>query len=402
MRAANGLASSGAVKACPSCLTPDMRLFYRVEGAPVHSVLLMNGWKAAVDFPRGDIALGFCRACGFISNTAFDPSSHNYSGEYEETQSFSGTFRDFHEKLASRLIDRYGIRNKTVIEVGCGKGEFLALLCRMGGNRGIGIDPAFVPARNPAADCDAEFITEFYSEKFADRKADAIVCKMTLEHIQDTFAFVSLIRRSIGDKRDTMVFFQVPDAERILSEKAFWDIYYEHCSYFTAGSLSGLFIRAGFEPVEVTSEYGGQYLTIAARPADDQESASESALPADVEELERSVDQFSICSAHSIDTWRQRIARLATKGKRIAIWGSGSKGVAFLTAVRANSDIDCVVDINPYRQGKYMAGTGHRIISPAQLAKGKPDVVIAMNSIYRDEIRRSLDEHGVAAELLSL
>ena len=45
-----------------------------------------------------------------------------------------------------------------------------------------------------------------------------------------------------------MVFFELPDTERVLTEAAFWDIYYEHCSYFTPGSLARLFRRTGFEP----------------------------------------------------------------------------------------------------------------------------------------------------------
>src|ERR1700688_2353115 len=148
---------AAAAQACPSCAMPDVKIFYRVDGAPVHSVLLMNSPEMARGFPKRSIALGLCRTCGFISNTEFDSSVHSYSGEYEETQGYSATFRAFHEKLARDLIGRYGIRDKTVIEVGCGKGEFLSLLCRLGNNRGIGIDPAFVPARNPAPGCDVEF-----------------------------------------------------------------------------------------------------------------------------------------------------------------------------------------------------------------------------------------------------
>ena len=68
------------------------------------------------------------------------------------------------------------------------------------------------------------------------------------------------------DSPDAVVFFQVPDMKRILQERAFWDVYYEHCSYFTAGSLDRLFTRAGFDVTEVWREYGGQALMIAASP----------------------------------------------------------------------------------------------------------------------------------------
>jgi hypothetical protein len=393
--------ASATARSCPSCSSPDVKLFYRVEAAPVHSVLLMRTEQEALDIPKRDIELGLCRNCGFISNTVFDPSVHNYSPDYEETQGFSPTFRAFHDNLARTMVERYGITGKTVIEIGCGKGEFLSLLCRTGGNRGIGIDPAFVAERNPALDCDIEFIADFYSEKFAHYKADAIVCKMTLEHIHDTHSFVSLVRKSIGDRVETLVFFQVPDADRILEETAFQDIYYEHCSYFTGASLAQLFTSCGFDVVNVEREYAGQYLTIAARPSANPAANAAQTGPGRAA-LESQVDNFAFRTATRINLWRQRVHNMVSSGMRVALWGSGSKGVAFLTALQADADITCVVDINPYRQGMYMAGSGHRIVSPESFAHEGVQAVIAMNSIYVPEIQRTLDELGVKVLLLSL
>ena len=64
------------------------------------------------------------------------------------------------------------------------------------------------------------------------------------------------------------MFFEVPATEIILREQRFWDIYYEHCSYFSPHSLDRLFRAAGFFPTAVGSEYDGQYLTIAASTED--------------------------------------------------------------------------------------------------------------------------------------
>ena len=53
-----------------------------------------------------------------------------------------------------------------------------------------------------------------------------------------------------------------------LREAAFWDVYYEHCSYFSTGSLARLFRAAKFDLLELGRDYGDQYLLLAARPAD--------------------------------------------------------------------------------------------------------------------------------------
>lgn len=384
---------------CPACGASMTQPFYRLAGVPVHSVLLMNTREKAVGFPRGDLALTFCESCAFISNSVFDPGVHDYSAEYEETQGFSPTFRAFHEELAKRLVQQHDLRGKTVIEIGCGKGEFLALLCRIGGNRGIGFDPAFVPERNPADDLDVTFVTDFYSEKYANTQADFICCKMTLEHIQEVFEFVSTVRRSMRDTPNSLVFFQVPDMGRILKDHAFWDVYYEHCSYFSSGSLVRLFERAGFEVLSTSLEFGNQYLAITARPA--AEGRRSIARPEgdlrgnDLEAFRQSVEQI-------VSDWGARIRTWAREGKRIVLWGSGSKGVSFLAALGITDEIEYVVDINPYRQGKFMVGSGHEIVAPEFLANYKPDVAIAMNSMYQEEIQRKLIRLGLNTQLLSV
>ena len=111
------------------------------------------------------------------------------------------------------------------------------------------------------------FIRDFYGPAYADLQADYVCCRHTLEHIGDVADFMRLVRQPIGDRADVAVFFELPDTERVLLEAAFWDIYYEHCSYFTPGSLARLFRRTGFEPRRLWKAYDDQYLMIEARPA---------------------------------------------------------------------------------------------------------------------------------------
>jgi hypothetical protein len=91
---------------------------------------------------------------------------------------------------------------------------------------------------------------------------------MTLEHIPDTAAFIKMVWRSLRNSPNASVFFQVPDVLRVLEEEVFWDVYYEHCSYFSMGSLARVFRATGFDVVDVRREYSDQYLTIEARPCD--------------------------------------------------------------------------------------------------------------------------------------
>jgi len=391
-----------AQKTCPSCSCKNTSMFHRVDQVPVHSVLLMTSRDMALNYPKGDIALALCGGCGFIWNTAFDARLLEYSTQYEETQAFSPTFATFHQQLAASLIERYDLRKKVVLEIGCGKGDFISLLCQMGENSGIGFDPAYISTRNasPAKDR-VTFVQDFYSEKHGPCGADFVCCKMTLEHIPDTARFVAMVRQAVGDRPETVVFFQVPDTKRILREVAFWDIYYEHCSYFGAGSLARMFRGCGFDIINVYTEYADQYLMLEARPGNETHRRPLAA-EENVASLAKDVKHFCREYQRKVESWTRVIQEGRKKALRMVVWGSGSKGVSFLTTLGIRDEIEYVVDINPHKHGKYMPGTGQQIVPPTFLQEYRPDRVIVMNSIYQDEIARALREMGLSPELLPL
>ncbi len=387
---------------CPNCEGSGLATFYQVRDVPVHSVLLMPTREKAVAYPRGDLLLGFCPSCGFISNVLFDVDRNDYSTEYEETQGFSPVFNAFADSLAKRMVEDYGVRGQTVLEIGCGKAEFLMRMVDFGENQGIGVDPSIVPERIPAEYTDRiAIIPELYSKEHGDFAADFIVCRHTLEHIAPTAEFLRTLRGAIGDRMDTTVFFELPETLRVLEEGAFWDVYYEHCSYFTPGSLARLFRAGGFDIVELSLDYDDQYILLVAKPAAGPTEPA-FALEDDLDALRTLVARFETAAPETIGRWRTKIVEATDAGKKVAIWGAGSKAVAFLTTLGVGERIEVLVDVNPYKQGRFMPGTGQEVSAPDFLAEYQPDLVIAMNPIYREEIQADLDRMGVQAELVAV
>ncbi len=385
---------------CPNCHVGTMEVFHSAKKVPTNSCILLASREEAMAYPTGDITLGFCDQCGFVGNTSFDPKLTEYSGRYEETQGFSPTFQRFHRQLAERVIEQFKLKDRDVLEIGCGKGEFLLLLCENGLNRGVGYDPGYLVDRHaPAAGENVRFVADFYTEDCTDTAADFVCCKMTLEHITDTLDFVTMTRKAQGD-RSAEIFFMIPEATRILTECAFEDVYYEHCSYFSPWSLDQLFRKAGFFPAEVGVEYGDQYLTIVATTED---MGRRPEIPTDqLVDLKRWVAEFPGLFAKQLEFWRTRLEALHAAGKRTVIWGSGSKGVSFLTTLGLTDEIAGAVDINPHRQGYFMPGTGHKILSPDDLVELKPDAVIVMNPIYKDEIAADLAQRGLKPQMFAV
>jgi SAM-dependent methyltransferase len=384
----------------------------------------MDTREEAVTFPRGDIDLHHCPACAFVFNAAFDASLQRYSERYEETQGFSRTFRTFHRRLAERLIERWDVRRKRILEIGCGKGEFLALLCELGDNSGVGFDPAFVPERRPRArNADLRFYSEAYPPQSEAARAeplpDFVCCKMTLEHIVDVRTFVAQVRGALRDGSGTVVFFQVPDAGRVFRDGAFCDVYYEHCSYFTSDSLVRLFETCGFEVAEAWTDYDAQYLMItavsSARALGGATEAGDGSRRPDAEGADdppvgregRVADLAPVLRAFServtveVAWWLDRIETEIRGGGTVCLWGGGSKAVSFLSAI----DCDLVafaVDINPHKAGTYLPGSGVEVLAPDDLARRAPTLVIAMNPVYLDEIAADMGARGVKADLVAL
>jgi SAM-dependent methyltransferase len=387
---------------CRSCGTRDTSIFYEAKNVPVNSCVLLSTQQQALDFPRGDVALGFCNTCGFISNVAFNPSKVDYSSVYEDQQSFSSTFNTFAKNLANQLIKKHDLYNKRILEIGCGKGDFLALICEKGNNKGVGIDPAYIEGRikSNTAD-DLTFIRDYYSERYADYQGDFICCRHTLEHIPNTAEFINTVRQSIGKRFYTTVFFEVPDTTRVLNELAFWDIYYEHCSYFTLGSLARLFRNCKFEVTDLAKDFDDQYLLIEAKPVK-QPSKKVHKLEESVEETAIHVEFFTKQCGDKLYQWKNCLHKIHAEKKRAVIWGSGSKCVAFMTTLGIKDEIEHVIDINPHRHGKFIPGAGKKVMPPEFLKEYEPDITIVMNPIYQNEIKQMLDDMKVKTEVIAI
>jgi SAM-dependent methyltransferase len=350
---------------------------------------------------KGNLDLAFCRRCGFIWNRTFDPGRLEYSQRYDNSLDFSPVFQTYARELAGRLIDTYGIRGKDVVELGCGKGHFLALLCEKGENRGVGFDPSYEGARveSPAAHR-MTYIADFYGEKYTSHRGDLICCRHVFEHIPDPAGFLSMVRRTIGDRSSAVVYFEVPNVRFILDQHSIWDIIYEHCNYFSRESLAGVFRRCGFEVLRLEETYGAQFLSLEARLSANSKAGE--ALADDLSHLATAVGRFASEVEERSKTWTSRLAEFRRTGKRTVVWGAGAKAVSFLNMLKLEDAVHCAVDINPHKEGRHLPGTGQRIVAPGYLRTFKPEVVVLMNPIYRAEVEGKLRELGVEAELLGV
>ena len=392
--------SKQSEKACPVCVFPYLKFFFEILDVPVYCHFLWSEQQAARNCSRGDIKLAFCPRCGFITNTAFDPTRLHYTQDYENSLDYSPRFQDYAQSLAAQLIKRHNLHDKDIIGIGSGKGDFLLLLCKLGNNRAVGFDPSYVPQKDHIQVKNrVKFIQDFYSERYTDYQGDLICCRHTLEHIHNPKDLLIPLRRAIGEQLDTAIYFEVPNALHTFRNLAIWDICYEHCSYFTPVSLAHTFSSCGFRVCEVTEEFDSQFLSLEALPSKGVADATDKQL-GEVKRLASEITDFATNFKNKVESWRSELEQIKGKGQRAVVWGAGSKGVNFLNVLNIQDQIEYVVDINPRKQGMYIVGTGQQIVPPEFLRNYQPDVVIVMNPIYKSEIEQFTTSLGVTAKFI--
>lgn len=151
----------------------------------------------------------------------------------------------------------------------------------------------------------------------------------------------------------------------------------------------------------MSEAYGGQFVGIEARLHGEPISVDADAAGAD-DSVRELVERFAAHYESKRRSWGARLAKMSDNGQRAVAWGAGSKGVTFLNAVGDDGrTIEHVVDVSPRKHGSFIPCTAQRVIAPSELRELRPECVVLMNSIYRDEVAEMLDELGVNADVVS-
>jgi SAM-dependent methyltransferase len=412
----------GPKTTCLVCGSGDLLSFLDLHRAPVYCNVLFPTAAAARKVSRGDLTLAICRRCGHVFNTSFDFRLLEYTDRYENSLHFSPLFREYAETLARELVERHGLRGRRIVEIACGQGEFLRLLCKLGGNRGVGYDPSYrdVSSRGEApptgeetpADVDdipVRFVKAYYGAGDEKIAADFLYCRQALEHVPDPVGFLTVLRDALRGSMApglsghvATLFFEVPNSLFSLRDGGIWDFIYEHVSYFCGRSLEACFTRAGFPVQRIWESFGGQFLCLETKwPAACGTVGNFAEVPSPGQLVSYAAGLGNTVR-FLVDSWRDRLARLRRNGKRTAIWGAGSKGVTFLNMLNAEDEISYVVDINTEKHGMFIAGTGHPVISPDGMAQAPPDLVVCLNPQYRNEIAGMIADRGLEIPVVTV
>lgn len=374
------------IKNCPICESKQLKVFLERKNVPVHQNLVVDHQETARLIKKGELKFVTCERCGFVFNQKFDFSLLNYGENYDNTQSFSGHFESYLDDLVKKLVEEKGIKNCNIVEIGCGKGHFLRKLVSYpeSKNQGYGFDPSYV---GPLIDLDGklQFQKTYYDDTCHKIKADVIICRHVIEHIQEPLIILEIIRKNIEISSHTRIFFETPCVEWILKNRVIWDFFYEHCSLFNAQSLSLAFQLKGFTVDSVEHIFGDQYLWLEAHLEKPNHIS-----------FENSILDLCLAYAHDehelINHWLFHLNK-EVKNSKVALWGAGAKGATFANLCDPDGMLfDCIVDVNPNKQNCYLPGTGHPIVAPQDLILRNVNKAILMNPNYLEENLKLLSD----------
>jgi SAM-dependent methyltransferase len=341
----------------------------------------------------GRIELAHCRTCNLIRNRDAGRRDLQFEPGFEVQLTHSTTFRAFLESVANRLVQAYDLHDKDIFDAGCGAGDFLRLLCELGDNRGVGIDPAvgnqqLMPLpRGTMRLIRGDFAADGVAQDF-----DFAVSQSVLEVVPDPVEFIRKMRQTVL-RRNGRLYLETYNGARALQPGETWSVCYELCNYFVLDSLVHAAEQAGLHVLNAGHCYGNdQYIYVEAEAnADSPRSrhavnrTAGSVAPAG--DLSTRVEQFRDEHRKAVQKWQTRIEHFRATNQSVVLWGSGGKGISFLNAVDPQAVIRAVVDINPLRQGKFVPGTGHQIVSPQWLQQHPPQYIVISNPLYEREIR---------------
>ena len=347
------------MKACPLCGRSGSRELYRAQGLPIFQNKVYDDVAVARAAEVGDVVLAQCESCGFVFNAAFEPARMAYDATYQNEQSFSEAFQAHLDQVADIIISKAG-PDQSILEIGCGKGGFFDQLKKRGVRRIKGFDPAYEGE-------DTDIVKAYFGSGSLAEPADFIVLRHTLEHIEAPLAFLHLIARANGYRGRILI--EVPSFEWIVERAACWDVFYEHCNYFTRDTLWAFFRKSQWYGL-----FAGQHQAVIADLADLVEEPGVAA--------PNMYDAFA-----SVDA---RYAALLPGQATVFVWGASSKGVTLCNHVdRSCTRIRGLIDINPAKQGRFTAVTGHPIFAPSHLDGLAQEqlTVLVTNPNYLREIR---------------
>lgn len=388
--------------ACGHALSPLMTL----DDMPASAQNIPAASELAEDHPLS-LTLCQCPSCGLVQ---FDTEPVDY---YRDVIRAGGGTRTMtrlrHEEYARLLtaMQEQHIRGRRIVEVGCGRGEFLrmwqdlaedpegaAALARdqardpLSGQPNaaplhlVGIEhkPALVEEANAFADKKYRVYEGFATGdvRYPEGPFDAFVQFNFLEHQPDPCDMLRNIGRNL--KPQALGLITVPSFEYILRYNGYYELLRDHIANYTEFTLQKLLQDCGFEllSMDIVNRDTIEAIVRKADP-DELSELHYSGRLIDVSALRDSYDRLSASVNAHID-------HLSESHRTMAIWGASHQGFTLAATTKLGGRVEYIIDSAPFKQGRFSPASHIPIVAPDYAVAHPVDEILIVAPGYTDEI----------------
>lgn len=347
---------------CGSPLTADSLLF-PCENMPAGAQHIPSRKELMTD--RGmTLQLHQCPGCGLVQ---FDCEPVSYYKEVIRAGGYSTTMRELRRAQYRQFIDRCGLEGKKLIEIGCGRGEFLQVLTEFP-VRAFGIEenPALVREAQSAGLNVWRAFAGDEETKLDGAPYDAFLSFNFLEHQPDPNGMLRCISRNLTEHGVGLV--TVPSLEYILANDGFYELMRDHIAYYSEETLRFLMNRNGFVVLECERVNRDTISVIVQK----RPRVEGSGLLSNFNRLAAELRAF--------------VGTRAGQGRKVAVWGASHQGFTVISTSGAAEHIRYIIDSAPFKQGRFAPASHVPIVSPDHFPEDPVDSILIIAPGYTDEI----------------
>jgi len=349
------------------------------------------------------LQLFFCDRCYLVQLEEHVSGEEIFGGEYAYFSSFSTTWLEHARNYVEKIVPRLGLNGQSkVVEVASNDGYLLRNFVAHG-IPCLGVEPS-TNVGDAARAIGVPTVSRFFGRDTAHwlveqgHAADLMTAINVLAHVPDLNDFVAGIKILL--KPHGTMTIEFPLLMNMIEGNQFDTIYQEHYCYFSVLALENVFAAHGLKIYDVDQlpTHGGS-LRIYLRHSENKAVPVTPAVHR-IRDLEilKGYDkpETYLAFAEGVARTKHRLLEFLIEAKRcgksMAAYGAPGKGNTLLNYCGIRQDfLDYAVDRNPYKHGRYLAGTHIPVFAPDKLEATRPDYIVILPWNLRDEIAAQLE-----------
>ena len=394
------------IDACRGCGVQLSTVLIDLGMQPISNALLAS----TEDFLKEEkypLVVFVCDVCSLVQLDSSIQRDLHFNENYTYFSSYSESWLNHARELASKSVNRMKLSDSNlVVELASNDGYLLQYFKELGVPV-LGIEPSENVANFAILERGIPTLVEFFGVGSAtkllheSKQADLVIAINVLAHVPDIYDFLRGIEILLKDEGQAVIEF--PHLENMLRECQFDTIYHEHYSYLSLTALCPIIEKSGLKVIDIEEipTHGGSLRLYLAKIDSSKvqtltlEKILEKELLFDPRSyITRQNFQKSVLSI--VENLLSEISKLKKREKLIFGYGAAAKGNTILNLAGIDSSqIYCVIDKNPFKQGKFLPGTHIPICSAEELSKHPPDAILILPWNLASEITSQLRKMGI-------